>query len=87
MAIERCPKCNKILSPQESICSNCGAKLDNHTIGRINSIYHKSNVITLIYLAIFFITALIYGFVNWILALIVFVILIVISVYFIFVKK
>lgn len=87
MAIERCPKCNKILSPQESICSNCGAKLDNHTIGRINSIYHKSNVITLIYLAIFFITALIYGFFNWILALIVFVILIAISVYFIFLKK
>lgn len=87
MAIQRCPKCNKILSPQESVCSNCGAKLDNHAIGRINSIYHKSNVITLIYLAIFFVTALIYGFVNWILAAIVFVVLIAISVYLIFIRK
>lgn len=53
MSMQRCPKCNKILSPQESVCSNCGARLDNHAIGRINSIYRKSNGITLIYLAIF----------------------------------
>lgn len=69
--MQRCPKCNKILSPQESICSNCGAKLDNHTIARINNIYRKSNVATLAYFCIFLISALIYAFVNWILALIV----------------
>lgn len=71
MKAERCPKCNKILSPQESICSNCGAKLDNKTIKKVNSIYHKSNVATFAYLGIFLIAALIYVFVNWVLALIV----------------
>ena len=86
MAIERCPKCNKIISPQESVCSNCGAKIDNHMIARINSIYRKSNVATIVYLLIFLVTTLIFGFVNQILALIVFVVLIGLSIYF-FTKK
>jgi len=86
MAIERCPKCNKIISPQESVCSNCGAKIDNHMIARINSIYRKSNVATIVYLLIFLVTTLIFGFINQILALIVFVVLIGLSIYF-FTKK
>lgn len=81
MPVQRCPKCNKILSPQESVCSNCGTKLNNHDIGRINSIYHSSNVATLIYLAILFIGALLYGFVNWIVAVIVVVVLFAIVIY------
>ena len=68
MVIQRCPKCNKILNPQEPVCSNCGAKVNNHDIGRINSIYHSSNVATLVYISIFFIAALLYGFVSWIAA-------------------
>ncbi len=75
MPVQRCPKCNKILSPQESVCANCGTKLNNHDIGRINSIYHFSNVATLIYIAILFIGALLYGFVNWIVAIVVVVLL------------
>lgn len=43
MSIQRCPNCNKILSPRESRCSNCGAKLDNKNIVQINDIYHSSN--------------------------------------------
>lgn len=82
MTVERCPKCNKILSPQETRCSNCGAKLNNNTIRKINSIYHKSNVATLAYFIIFLISALIYAFVNWILAVIVGVVLFVVLVYF-----
>ena len=84
MSMQRCPKCNKILSPQESICSECGAKVDNHTIARINNIYHKSNVATLLYFGIFLISALIYAFVNWILAVIVAVILFAVLIYFTF---
>ena len=86
MVIERCPKCNKILSPQESVCSNCGAKLDNHMIGRINSLYRKSNIATIIYLLIILVSALIFGFVNQIIGIIVFVALIALSVY-LFTKK
>lgn len=70
MSQERCPKCNKILNPQEPVCSSCGAKVKNNDIGRINSIYHSSNVATLIYMAILVIGAFIYGFFDWILALI-----------------
>lgn len=70
MSQERCPKCNKILNPQEPVCSSCGAKVKNNDIGRINSIYHSSNVATLIYMAILVIGAFIYGFFDWISALI-----------------
>ena len=86
MEAERCPKCNKILSPQERRCSNCGAKLDNNSIGKINSIYHKSNVVTLIYMAIIFIGALLYGFVNWIAAA-VFVAVAIIAMFYFSLKK
>ena len=86
MSPQRCPKCNKILSPQETRCSNCGAKLDNHAIKRINSIYHSSNVATLLFLLVFFIGALIYAFVNWIAAIIVVVALVALLV-FIKIKK
>ena len=86
MRVQRCPKCNKILNPQEPVCSNCGFKVKNHDIGRINTIYHSSNVATLIYLAILFIGALIYGFFNWILAVIVVVVLFAIVLYFKFKK-
>jgi len=53
MKVDRCPNCNKIISPQETVCSNCGAKLDNRSVKRINSIYHRSNVATFAYLIIF----------------------------------
>ena len=62
MKVDRCPDCNKIISPQETVCSNCGAKLDNRSVKRINSIYHRSNVATFAYLIIFLIAALIYSF-------------------------
>lgn len=81
MSVQRCPKCNKILSPQESRCSNCGAKLDNKNIVQINDIYHSSNITTLIFFAILFIGALLYGFVNWVVAVVVTVILFSIVVY------
>lgn len=84
MSVERCPNCNKIISPQEKICANCGFKLDNNSIGRINSIYHKSNIGVLIYLAIFLLGALIYAFVNWILAIVVVVVLFAVSLYLLF---
>ena len=83
---ERCPKCNKILNPQEPVCSSCGAKVKNNDIGRINSIYHSSNVATLIYLAILVIGAFIYGFFNWILAVIVMAVLFAIVIFFKFKK-
>ena len=86
MSIQRCPKCNKILNPQEPVCSNCGTKVRNNDIGRINSIYHSSNVATLIYLAILMIGAMIYGFVNWILAVVVVVVLFAVVIYFKFKK-
>lgn len=86
MPVQRCPKCNKILSPQESVCANCGAKVNNHDIGRINSIYHTSNISTLLFLLIFFIVALIYGFMGIVPAIIVAVFLIAILVYTRFVK-
>ncbi|MBQ2637018.1 MAG: hypothetical protein IJG09_10065 [Methanobrevibacter sp.] len=87
MSVQRCPKCNKILSPQESRCSNCGAKLDNNNIVQINDIYHSSNVTTLIFFALFFIWALLFGFVNWMVATAVTLILLVIVVYFKFFRK
>ncbi len=80
MSMQRCPKCNKILSPQESVCVNCGTKVDNHTIARINSIYHSSNIATLLFLGVFFVGALVYAFVNWIAAIIAVVILVVVLV-------
>ncbi|WP_295112422.1 zinc ribbon domain-containing protein [uncultured Methanobrevibacter sp.] len=84
MSVERCPHCNKILSPQESVCSNCGKKVKNPNIGKINSIYHKSNVATLIFFAVFLVVALIYAFVDWILAIIVGVVLMGLFMYLIF---
>ncbi len=87
MPVQRCPKCNKILSPQESVCSSCGTKVNNHDIGRINSIYHSSNIATLWFLLTFFIGALTYAFVNWILAIIVMVIMALIFVYLKFIRK
>lgn len=82
MSIQRCPNCNKILSPQESRCSNCGAKLDNKNIVQINDIYHSSNVATLYFFAILFIGALLYGFVNWMVAITVTIFLLAIFLYF-----
>lgn len=82
MPIQRCPKCNKILSPQESVCANCGAKLNNHDIGRINAIYRSSNITTLFFLLIFFVVALVYGFVGLIPAIIVAVVLIALLIFF-----
>ena len=81
MSVERCPKCNKILSPQESVCSSCGAKVNNHDIGRINAIYSSSNVATLIYMGILLIGALLFGFVNGIVAVVVVVILFALVIY------
>ena len=86
MSVQRCPKCNKILSPQESVCTGCGCRLDNHDIGRINSIYRSSNVATLIYLAILFTGALVYGFVNWMAAVVVMIALFAVVLYFRFKK-
>lgn len=86
MPVQRCPKCNKILSPQESVCANCGAKLNNHDIGRINAIYHSSNITTLLFLLIFFIVALTYGFVGIVPAVIVAIVLILLLVYLRFIK-
>ncbi|MBP3792038.1 MAG: hypothetical protein ILA26_08405 [Methanobrevibacter sp.] len=86
MPVQRCPKCNKILSPQESVCANCGASVNNHDIGRINSIYHTSNISTLLFLLIFFIVALIYGFMGIVPAIIVAVVLIAFLVYTRFIK-
>ena len=82
MSVQRCPKCNKILSPQESVCANCGCKLDNHDIGRINSIYHSSNVATLMYLGILTVGAFLYGFVNWMAAVAVMAALFAVVIYF-----
>ena len=84
MSVDRCPNCNKIISPQERICSNCGFKLDNNSIGRINSIYHKSNIAVFVFLIIFLIGALIYAFFNWVLAIAVVVILMAVSLYILF---
>lgn len=86
MKVDRCPDCNKIISPQETVCSNCGAKLDNRSVKRINSIYHRSNVATFAYLIIFLIAALIYSFFNWVLSVVVGVGLFIIMVYFTFVR-
>lgn len=86
MSVDRCPNCKKIISPQERVCANCGFKLDNKSINRINSIYRKSNIAVLIYFLIFFIGALIYAFVNWVLAIAVVVVLFSLSIYLIFRK-
>ena len=87
MSVQRCPKCNKILSPQESICSNCGVKVDNKNIVQINEIYHSSNVSTLIFFLILFIGALLYGFVNWVVAVVVTLILFGVAIYFKFFRN
>ena len=87
MSVERCPKCNKIISPQEKQCSNCGAKLNNKTIVQINDIYKSSNIVTLILFLLFFIWALLYAFVNWIIATVVVGILAILLIYFKFLKK
>lgn len=86
MPMQRCPKCNKILSPQESVCTSCGARVNNHDIGRINSIYHSSNVATLVFLLIFFIGALLYAFVHWIVAVVAIVVLAAVFIYFRFIR-
>lgn len=83
MSIQRCPNCNKILSPRESRCSNCGAKLDNKNIVQINDIYHSSNAtLYFFFFAILFIGALLYGFVNWMVAITVTIFLLAIFLYF-----
>lgn len=82
MSLERCPKCNREVLPQQSVCNNCGAKLTDDSIKKINSIYKSSNISTLVYLGILFIGAMIYGFFNWILAVIVVVVLFAVALYF-----
>ncbi|MBQ9025093.1 MAG: DUF2116 family Zn-ribbon domain-containing protein [Methanobrevibacter sp.] len=68
MKAERCPNCNKIISPHERICSNCGEKLNNQTINKMNNIYHTSNIATLWFFLFFFIWAVLFALFDWIIA-------------------
>ncbi|MBR0270718.1 MAG: zinc-ribbon domain-containing protein [Methanobrevibacter sp.] len=82
MKAERCPNCNKIISPHERICSNCGEKLNNQTINKMNNIYHRSNVATLWFFLFFLLWAIIFAFSNWIYATIITAILVVLLIYY-----